>query len=62
MKHFEGFHSRAAWRMSGKRPERNKDGSWTYPCLEDMLKAVGFKSIAHYVDVQRQTVANFIVN
>jgi hypothetical protein len=62
MKRLEGFHIHAAWRMSGKRPERKKDGSWTYLCLEDMLKAVSLKSMAHYVDVQRQTVANFIVN
>ncbi len=62
MKCLEGFHIRAAWQMSGKRPEWNKDGSWTYPRLEDVLKAVGLKSIAHSVDVQCQTIANFIVN
>ncbi len=62
MKHLEGFHIRAAWRMSGKRPERNVDGSWMYPRSEEVLEAVGMKSIVHYVDVQRQTVANFIVN
>ncbi len=62
MKCLEGFHICAAWQMSGKWPEQNKDGSWTYPCSEDVLKVVGLKSIAHYVDVQCQTVANFIVN
>ncbi len=62
MKHLEGFHICTAWRMSGKRPEQNVNGSWTYPCLEEVLEAVGMKSIANYVDVQRQTVANFIVN
>ena len=48
--------------MSGKQPEQNEDGSLTYPRLEDVLKAVGLKSIAHYVDMRRQTIANFIVN
>ncbi len=62
MKRLEGFHIHAAWRMSGKRPERNVDGSWTYLRLEEVLEAVGMKSIAHYVDVQQQTVANSIVN
>jgi hypothetical protein len=62
MKHLEGFHIHAAWQMSGKRPEQNEDESWTYPRSEDMLKAVSLKSTAHYVDVQCQTVANFIVN
>jgi hypothetical protein len=62
MKHLEGFHIRAAWQMSGKQPERNEDGSWMYPRSKDVLKAVGLKSITHYVDVRCQTVANFIVN
>jgi hypothetical protein len=48
--------------MSGKKPERNVDGSWTYPRSEEVLEAVGMESIAHYVDVRRQTVANFIIN
>ncbi len=48
MKRLERFHIRAAWRMSGKRPERNVDGSWTYPRLEEVLEVVGMKSIAHY--------------
>ncbi len=62
MKHLEGFLICAAWRMSGKRPERNVDGSWMYPHSEEVLEAVGMKSIAHYVDVRRQTIANFIIN
>ncbi len=62
MKRLEGFHIHAAWRTSGKRPEWNVDGSWTYPRSEDVLEAVGMKPIAHYVAVRQQTIANFIVN
>jgi hypothetical protein len=62
MKCLEGFHICAVWRMSGKRPEQNVDGSWTYPRSEEVLEAVKMKSIAHYVDVRRQIIANFIVN
>jgi hypothetical protein len=62
MKRLEGFHIRAAWQMSGKRPERNVDGSWMYSRLEEVLEAVRMNSIAHYMDLRRQTVANFIVN
>jgi hypothetical protein len=51
MKRLEGFHIRAAWRMSGKRPEQNVDGSWTYTRPEEVLEAVGMKSIPHYADV-----------
>jgi hypothetical protein len=41
---------------------QNEDGSWMYPCLEEVLLAVSLKTIAHYVDVCSQTVTNFIVN
>ncbi len=61
-KRLEGFHICAAWQMSGKLPVRKEDGSWMYPHLEDVLKAVGLKPIAHYVAMRQQTVANFIVN
>jgi hypothetical protein len=43
MKRLEGFHIRATWRMSGKRPERNVDGSWTYQRSAEVLEAVGMK-------------------
>ncbi len=62
MKRLEGLHICTAWQMSGKRPEQNEDGSWAYPHSEDVLKAVSLNSIAHYVDVRRQIVANFIIN
>jgi hypothetical protein len=48
--------------MSGMRPEKKPDGSWSYPCSKDVLEAAGLQTIAHYMDVHRQTVANFIVN
>ncbi len=49
MKHLEGFHICAMWRMSGKRLVRKEGGSWTYPCSEDVLQAVGLKPIAQYM-------------
>ncbi len=62
VKRLEGFHIRAAWRMRGMRPEKKPDESWLYPRLKDVLEAAGLQTIAHYTDVRRQTVANFIVN
>jgi hypothetical protein len=62
LKGLEGFHIRAAWRISGLRLEKKPNRSWTYPCSEDVLKAAGLERISHYMDVCRQTVANFIVN
>jgi hypothetical protein len=61
-KHLEGFHICAPWQMAGKRPAWNGNGSWTYLLLEEALMAVGLKTIAHYVDVRCQTIANLIVN
>ena len=62
VKRLEGFHIRATWRMTGMRPERNANGSWSYPRSKEVLEAAGLQTIAHYMDVRRQTVANFIVN
>jgi hypothetical protein len=62
VKRLEGFHIHAAWRMSGMRPEKKPDGSWSYPRSKDVLEAAGLQTIAHYMDVRRQTVANFIVS
>ncbi len=62
VKRLECFHIRAAWRMSSLRPEKKPNGSWSYPRSKDVLDAAGLHTIAHYMDVRRQTVANFIVN
>ena len=48
--------------MSGMRPEKKANRSWSYPRSKDVLEAAGLQTIAHYMDVRRQTVANFIVN
>ena len=62
VKRLEGFHIRAAWRMSGLQPEKKPNGSWSYPRSKDVLDAAGLHTIAHYMDVRRQTVIDFIVN
>jgi hypothetical protein len=58
----EGFNIRAAWQMSGLQPEIKPNGSWSYPRSKDVLDAGGLHTIAHYMDVPRQTVADFILN
>ena len=63
LKRLEGFHLRAAWRMSrANKPRRNPDGSWVYPPSVKTLEEVGLQTIEHYVLVRRQTIADFIVN
>jgi hypothetical protein len=63
LKSLEGFHLRAAWRMACTyKPCREPDGSYTYPATSDVMEEIGLRSIAHYVDVRRQTIAKFIVH
>ena len=64
MDRLEGFHIRAAWRMAlVNKPRKDPtSGTWTYPPSEDALEEVGLHTIADYVQVRRQTIANFIVN
>ena len=60
LKRLEGFHIWAAWYMTGMRHCRVPDGSWLYPNSKEVLEEVGLFSIAHYVGVRRQTIANYI--
>ena len=62
VKRLEGFHIHAVWQMSGLRPEKKPNGSWSYLRSKDVLEAAGLQTITHYMDVCRQTVANFIMN
>jgi hypothetical protein len=62
IKRLEGFHIRAAWQMSGLRPEKKPNGSWSYLCSKDVLDVASMYTIAHYMDMRWQTEANFIVN
>lgn len=62
LKSLEGFHIRAAWRMAGKRPQKLRDGTWTYPNSAEVLDEVGLNTIAHYIGVRRQHIASYIVD
>jgi hypothetical protein len=62
LKSLEGFHIKAAWRMAGKRPQKLPDGTWAYPNSAAVLDEVRPKTIAHYIGVQRQHIASYIVD
>jgi hypothetical protein len=47
VKRMEGFHIRATWQISGLRPEKKPNGSWSYLRLKDVLEAAGLQTIAH---------------
>jgi hypothetical protein len=52
LKSLEGFHPRAARRMAGMQPTQNSDRTWTDPSSKDVPKAVGLKTIDHYIGVR----------
>ncbi len=62
LKRLEGFHIRAARCMAGKVPTQNLDGTSKYPSLKDVLKAVGLRTINHYIGVLWETIACFIMD
>ena len=64
IKQLEGFHVRAAWRMAKVNvPSRDPEtDTWTYPTTKDVFEEVGLFSITHYIQVRRQTIANYIVH
>ena len=62
LKLLKGFHIRAAWRMTGKRPVKLWDGTWTYPNSAQVLEDAGLKTVAYYIAVRRQHIANYIIN
>ncbi len=43
-------------------PAWNPDGTWMYPSLKDVLKAVGLQTIDYYIGVCWETIAHFIVD
>ena len=58
----EGFHVPAAYRMAKKhRPKRGPNGVWVYPKMVDVLEECGMRSIANYIQVRCQTIAQYVV-
>ena len=47
--------------MAGLVPRKVR-GSWKYPELGEVLAAVRLHTISHYINVRRQTVANYIIH
>jgi hypothetical protein len=48
--------------MTGKRPLKLPDGTWTYPNSTEVLDEVRLKTIAHYISERRQHIASYIVD
>jgi hypothetical protein len=59
----EGFHLRAAYRMSKKHvPRRGPRQQWVYPPSDMVLEECGMHTIEHYIGVQRETIAKYVID
>ena len=55
----EGFHVKAARRMTGKIPVL-AHGIWTYPKTSEVLATAGLRNIEHYVRVRRANILKWV--
>ncbi len=59
----EGFHIRAAYRMAKEHvPRWGPRQQWVYPPSDKVLEECGMHTIEHYIDVQRETIAKYVVD
>ena len=58
-KTLEGFHTRAARRITGIMPRR-LGGEWVYPSTTTVLKKAGMFSMEHYIAVRRNKLVDHI--
>ena len=59
LERLEGFHVKAARRMTGKMPVL-AHGIWTYPKTSEVLAAAGLRNIEHYVRVRRARIFKWV--
>ena len=55
----EGFHVKAAHRMTGLLPKK-VGGSWKFPKSKSVLTAAGRHTIAHYVKLRRARIMRWV--
>ena len=60
LKSLEGFHIRAARRMTGMMPTKAPGGPWEYPDSEAVLETAGLFTINQYIGVRRRTILKFV--
>jgi len=62
MARLEGFHIRVAYWMAKEHvPRGGPNLQWVYPSSEAVLEECGMHTIQHYIDVQRETIAKYVV-
>ena len=59
----ERFHLHAAYRMAKKHvPWQGPHQQWVYSPSDKVLAECGMHTIGHYIDVQRETIAKYVVD
>ena len=59
----EVFHIRAAYKMAKIHvPRRVAHQQWIYPPSDRVLKECGMLTLQHYIDVQWETIAKYVMN
>ena len=53
-------HHGVARRLIGKQPQKERDGGWFYPPLEDAMAGTGLQEVETYVSRCQNTVAQYI--
>ena len=61
LKRLEGFHVKAAHRMTGLLPKMT-GGTWKYSKTKTVLAAAGLHTIEHYVQVCRARIMRWVVD
>ena len=61
LKRLEGFHEKAACRITGLLPKMT-GGTWKYPKTKTVLAAAGLHTIEHYVQVRRGSIMRWVVD
>ena len=56
----EGFHVKAARRMTGLLPKKTAESSWKFPKMKTVLATAGLHTIAHYVQVRRARIMRWL--
>ena len=60
LQRLEGFHVKAARRMTGLLPKK-VGGSWKFPKKKTVLAAAGLHMIEHYVQVRRARIMRWVI-
>ena len=56
------FHHRVDLKLTGRQPQKGRDGGWVYPPMEDVMAEAGLQELETYVSHHQNTVSQYISN